>query len=100
MTKFVVRDGAGAAVTKLCPGETYSVAVAFPQPRLSLTTVGTGAVRPQTGRPADSACPNRLVVDKTQVAALHSFTWEVPCFPSSERGGTGVVVVGPGRQAA
>ncbi|KAI8470494.1 MAG: hypothetical protein J3K34DRAFT_521280 [Monoraphidium minutum] len=83
-TTFVFRTEKGVAIKTLCPGQTYSVGVAFPEARLSLTTANMGVLEPMTGEGVDNSCPGRIVVHESKLAAVNSFTWDIPCFPSTE----------------
>ncbi|KAI8475865.1 MAG: hypothetical protein J3K34DRAFT_403061 [Monoraphidium minutum] len=68
--EFTVTDAAGTPAAAVCPGATYGVRVAFPEPRHMLTTATAGTLGPaaaaagvdQTLPPGvAAACPNRFV---------------------------------------
>ncbi|GBF98654.1 hypothetical protein Rsub_11648 [Raphidocelis subcapitata] len=62
---FSVADASGKAVKAVCPGQTYTVTVGFPEPRLALLTSDVGKFTASSGK-SDTKCPSRQVFDKSQ----------------------------------
>jgi len=43
-TSITVQDGSGKAVTSVCPGQSYTIEVKFPEDRLSFVALSGGSV--------------------------------------------------------
>jgi len=73
-------DGAPPPATSLCPGASYNVSIAFPEPRLALLTASGGAF---AGAP-DGGCPNRLYLGaSSEPTAAWRVRLAAPCDASA-----------------
>ncbi|GMH43729.1 hypothetical protein BSKO_11651 [Bryopsis sp. KO-2023] len=90
--EFTVENGDGEAMSKFCPGGTYTVTVAFDSRFKSKLTVSAG----ELGEEPDSDCPNLvnfLTDDSGATASSYSTQWKVPCSEDSDDSESAVFTV-------